>query len=59
MTPDGQNTELRGHWAYKARRHDQAAIEAKIKEICTTRVRYGYRRDRRKIGGQAAIAICG
>jgi len=29
---------------YKSRRHDQAAIEAQIKEICTTRVRYGYRR---------------
>lgn len=29
---------------YKPRRHDQAAIEARIKEICTTRMRYGYRR---------------
>ena len=29
---------------YKSRRHDQAGIEARIKEICTTRVRYGYRR---------------
>lgn len=29
----------RGH--YKSRRHDQAGLEARIKEICTTRVRYG------------------
>ena len=29
---------------YKARRHDQAGLEARIKEICATRVRYGYRR---------------
>lgn len=29
---------------YKSRRHDQAGIEGRIKEICTTRVRYGYRR---------------
>jgi putative transposase len=29
---------------YKSRRHDQAGLEARIKEICTTRVRYGYRR---------------
>ena len=29
---------------YKSRRHDQAGIEARIREICTTRVRYGYRR---------------
>lgn len=29
---------------YKARRHDQAGLEAKIKEACATRVRYGYRR---------------
>ncbi|MBM9401153.1 IS3 family transposase [Gluconacetobacter azotocaptans] len=29
---------------YKPRRHDQAAIEARIKEICMTRMRYGYRR---------------
>jgi putative transposase len=29
---------------YKARRRDQAAIEARIKEIAQTRVRYGYRR---------------
>jgi putative transposase len=29
---------------YKSRRHDQAGIEARIKEICATRVRYGYRR---------------
>jgi putative transposase len=29
---------------YKSRRHDQAGIEARIKDVCTTRVRYGYRR---------------
>ncbi len=29
---------------YRSRRHDQAGIEARIREICTTRVRYGYRR---------------
>lgn len=29
---------------YKSRRHDQAGLEARIKEVCATRVRYGYRR---------------
>ena len=29
---------------YKSRRHDQAGIEASIKDVCATRVRYGYRR---------------
>ena len=29
---------------YKARRRDQAGIEARIRDICETRVRYGYRR---------------
>ena len=29
---------------YKSRRRDQAGIEARIKAICQTRVRYGYRR---------------
>ncbi len=29
---------------YKSRRTDQAAVEMRIKEICETRVRYGYRR---------------
>ena len=29
---------------YSSRRQGQAALEARIKEICTTRVRYGYRR---------------
>lgn len=29
---------------YKSRRPDQAGVEARIKEICATRVRYGYRR---------------
>jgi putative transposase len=29
---------------YKSRRPDQAGLEARIKQICATRVRYGYRR---------------
>ena len=29
---------------YRSRRPDQAGIEARIKDICATRVRYGYRR---------------
>lgn len=29
---------------YKSRRPEQAALEARIREICATRVRYGYRR---------------
>ena len=29
---------------YKSRRHGQAGLEARIKTICETRVRYGYRR---------------
>lgn len=29
---------------YKTRRLGQAALERRIKEICETRVRYGYRR---------------
>jgi putative transposase len=29
---------------YRSRRPDQAALEKRIKEICETRVRYGYRR---------------
>lgn len=29
---------------YKSRRRDQAGIAARIREICETRVRYGYRR---------------
>jgi putative transposase len=29
---------------YKSRRPEQASLEAKIREICQTRVRYGYRR---------------
>lgn len=29
---------------YKSRRREQAGIEARIREICQTRVRYGYRR---------------
>ncbi len=31
-------------YRYKSRRLDQAAIEQRIKEICQTRVRFGYRR---------------
>jgi len=31
-------------YRYKSRRPDQAGLEARIKEICATRVRYGYRR---------------
>ena len=29
---------------YKSRRPEQAGLEARIREICQTRVRYGYRR---------------
>jgi transposase InsO family protein len=29
---------------YKSRRREQAGIETRIREICETRVRYGYRR---------------
>jgi putative transposase len=29
---------------YKSRRHGQAGLERRIREICETRVRYGYRR---------------
>jgi putative transposase len=29
---------------YQSRRIEQASLEARIKEICETRVRYGYRR---------------
>jgi hypothetical protein len=29
---------------YKSRRREQAGLEARIKEICATRIRYGYRR---------------
>ena len=29
---------------YRSRRPDQAGLKARIKEICATRVRYGYRR---------------
>ncbi|RWQ42111.1 MAG: IS3 family transposase, partial [Mesorhizobium sp.] len=29
---------------YKSRRRNQAGIEARIKDICATRIRYGYRR---------------
>ena len=29
---------------YRSRRPGQAPLEARIKEICETRVRYGYRR---------------
>ena len=29
---------------YKSKRGDQAVVKARIKDICETRVRYGYRR---------------
>ena len=31
-------------YQYKSRRHGQAGLEERIKGICETRVRYGYRR---------------
>jgi putative transposase len=34
----------RSTYHYKSRRRDQAGLEARVKEICATRVRYGYRR---------------
>ena len=34
----------RSTYHYKSRRREQAGIEARIREICQTRVRYGYRR---------------
>lgn len=34
----------RSTYPYKSRRREQAGLEARIKEICATRVRYGYRR---------------
>ena len=34
----------RSTFHYRSRKHDQAGIEARIKAICETRVRYGYRR---------------
>ncbi len=34
----------RSTYHYKSRRSDPAALKARIKEICETRVRYGYRR---------------
>jgi putative transposase len=34
----------RSTFHYKYRRSDQAAVEKRIKEICESRVRYGYRR---------------
>jgi putative transposase len=36
--------EKRSSYHYTSRRPDQAAIKKRIKEICETRVRYGYRR---------------
>ena len=32
----------RSTYHYKSRRREQAGIEARIREICQTRVRYGY-----------------
>jgi helix-turn-helix protein len=34
----------RSTFHYKSRRREQAGLEARIKEICAIRVRYGYRR---------------
>lgn len=34
----------RSLYTYKSRRGDQAGLELRIKEICETRVRFGYRR---------------
>ena len=34
----------RSTFHYKSRRTDQAAVAKRIREICETRVRYGYRR---------------
>ena len=34
----------RSTFHYQSRRTDQAAVERRIKDICETRVRYGYRR---------------
>jgi len=34
----------RSTYHYKSRRTDPAALKKRIKEICETRVRYGYRR---------------
>jgi putative transposase len=34
----------RALYVYKSKRNDQAALKQRIKEICETRVRYGYRR---------------
>ncbi|MBN8999002.1 MAG: transposase [Rhizobiales bacterium] len=34
----------RSLYTYTSRRGDQAALRKRIKEICETRVRYGYRR---------------
>ena len=34
----------RALYVYKSKRGDQAALKSRIREICETRVRYGYRR---------------
>ena len=34
----------RSLYVYKSRRGEQAGLQQRIKEICETRVRYGYRR---------------
>jgi hypothetical protein len=34
----------RAFYVYKSKRGDQAALKHRIKDICETRVRYGYRR---------------
>ena len=40
----GSSRSIRSTYHYKSRRPGQAALEERIKEICQTRVRYGYRR---------------
>src|ERR1700712_1582043 len=47
MNVGAQVTTLRidrALYVYKSKRGDQAALKCRIKDICETRVRYGYRR---------------
>ena len=44
---------------YKARRGDQAGIEARIRDMCQTRVRYGYRRIRIFLGRESYTISAG
>ena len=43
-TPRGALRFDRSSFHYESRRADQAPVERRIREICETRVRYGYRR---------------